>query len=58
MKIKKLTSILLASVLTFGLVSCGNSDTSSSVGNSSSDSDKITIWAWDESFIPLHNSSL
>lgn len=50
MKIKKLTSILLASVLTFGLVSCGNSDTSSSVGNSSSDSDKITIWAWDESF--------
>lgn len=50
MRIKKLTSILLASVLTFGLVSCGNSDTSTSVGNSSSNSDKITIWAWDESF--------
>ena len=50
MRIKRLTSILLASVLTFGLVSCGNSDTSTSVGNSSSNSDKITIWAWDESF--------
>ena len=50
MRFKKLLSILLASVLTFGLVSCGNSDTSTSVGNSSSNSDKITIWAWDESF--------
>ena len=51
MKIKKLTSILMAAVMTFGLVSCsGNSSGSSEENKGETSSEKITIWAWDEAF--------
>lgn len=50
MRIKKLTSILLAATLTLGLVACGGK--SDNTGNTTGDSkdNKITIWAWDEAF--------
>lgn len=53
MKFKKLTSIIMATAMTFGLVACGNSNSSESGGNTNNtttESKKITIWAWDESF--------
>lgn len=53
MKLKKLTSIIMATAMTFGLVACGNSTSSESGGNANNtttESKKITIWAWDESF--------
>jgi lactose/L-arabinose transport system substrate-binding protein len=52
MKIKKLTSILLAATLTLGLVACGGNskNTSDKTDNKNAKSNKITIWAWDESF--------
>lgn len=51
MRFKKLLSILLASTLTLGLVACGNSEGSESSGETATGgNDKITVWAWDESF--------
>lgn len=53
MKFKKLTSIIMATAMTFGLVACGNNNSSESGGNTNNtttESKKITIWAWDESF--------
>ncbi len=50
MKIKKITAFLLASTLGLGLVSCGSSDTTTNDVKDSNGSNKITIWAWDESF--------
>lgn len=53
MKFKKLTSIIMATAMTFGLVACGNSNSSESGGNTNNtttESKKITIWAWDEAF--------
>lgn len=52
MKIKKLASILLAATLSLGLVACGgNSNSTSDNKNTTNNKDnKITIWAWDESF--------
>lgn len=51
MKIKKLASILMAAIMTFGLVACsGNSSGSKDQNKGETTSKKITIWAWDESF--------
>ena len=50
MKIKKITAFLLASTLSLGLVACGSSDTPTGGTGDSTSSNKITIWAWDESF--------
>lgn len=51
MRFKKLLSILLASTLTLGLVACGNKDNGKSTGETTTESnEKITVWAWDESF--------
>lgn len=51
MRFKKLLSILLASTLTLGLVACGSSEDSGSSGETATGgNDKITVWAWDESF--------
>lgn len=51
MRIKKLTSIIMAAVLSFGLISCSekpSEGTNENKGNETSK--KITIWAWDEAF--------
>ncbi len=51
MRIKKLTSIIMAAVLTFGLVSCSGKSSESKNENKGNESNKkITIWAWDEAF--------
>lgn len=50
MKIKKLASILLAATLSLGLVACGSNSGSTGNKDEDSQSNKITIWAWDESF--------
>lgn len=51
MRFKKLLSILLASTLTLGLVACGSSEDNGSSGETATGgNDKITVWAWDESF--------
>lgn len=51
MRFKKLLSILVASTLTLGLVACGNKDSGASSGETTTGgNDKITVWAWDESF--------
>lgn len=50
MKIRKITAFLLASTLSLGLVACGNSETSTGSSGNTTSSNKITIWAWDESF--------
>ncbi|MGG7058044.1 ABC transporter substrate-binding protein [Clostridium tertium] len=52
MKIKKIASILVAAAMTFGLVACGGNSTGGTEenNNASTESNKITIWAWDESF--------
>lgn len=51
MRFKKLLSILMASTLTLGLVACGNKDNGASSGDTTTGgNDKITVWAWDESF--------
>ncbi|MDU5110120.1 MAG: extracellular solute-binding protein [Clostridium sp.] len=51
MRFKKLLSILMASTLTLGLAACGNNDNGASSGDTTTGgNDKITIWAWDESF--------
>ena len=52
MKIKKLASILLATTLTLGLVACGGNSKPAGENNNAGDSEsnKITIWAWDEAF--------
>ena len=52
MKIKKLASILLTATLTLGLVACGGTSKPTGGNNNTeeSESNKITIWAWDEAF--------
>ena len=51
MKLKKLTSIIIATAMTFGLVACSGNASQGDNQNSDNNSDKkITIWAWDESF--------
>lgn len=51
MKLKKLTSIIIATVMIFGLVACSGNASQGDNQNSDNNSDKkITIWAWDESF--------
>ena len=53
MKIKKLASILLITALSLGVVACGgNSKPTGGENNNAaeSESNKITIWAWDEAF--------
>lgn len=51
MRFKKLLSILMASTLTLGLAACGNKDNGASSGDTTTGgNDKITVWAWDESF--------
>ena len=51
MKIKKIMSIIMATVMVFGLVSCsGNSLGSTDEKKDDTTSKKITIWAWDEAF--------
>ncbi|MBE6055132.1 MAG: extracellular solute-binding protein [Clostridium sartagoforme] len=51
MKIKKLASIIMASVLSFGLVACsGNTSGGKDDNAGDTASKKITIWAWDEAF--------
>ena len=50
---KKLLSVLLASAMVLSLAACGGgSDDSSSDGEgaSSGDSNKLTVWAWDQTF--------
>ena len=51
MRIKKLTSIIMAAVLSFGLVACsGNTSGGTDENTGDTASEKITIWAWDEAF--------
>ena len=51
MKLKKLTSIIIATAMTFGLVACsGNSSQGNGQTTDNDSNKKITIWAWDESF--------
>ena len=52
MKKKKVLAILLAGVMTLGLMACGGSgDKASDTGKTKEkDTGKLTIWAWDESF--------
>ncbi|MDV4150420.1 extracellular solute-binding protein [Clostridium sp. AL.422] len=51
MRIKKLTSIIMAAVLSFGLVACsGNTSGGTDENTGDAASEKITIWAWDEAF--------
>lgn len=51
MRIKKLTSIIMAAVLSFGLISCSEKPSEGTNGNKGNEtSKKITIWAWDEAF--------
>ena len=51
MKLKKLTSIIIATAMTFGLVACsGNASQGGNQTSDNSSNEKITIWAWDESF--------
>ena len=52
MKFKKLTSILAATTMTLGLVACSGDSTGGTEknNNTSTENNKITIWAWDESF--------
>lgn len=50
MRFKKLLSILLASTLTLGLAGCGSNDNEGSGETATGSNDKITVWAWDESF--------
>lgn len=52
MKFKKMASILLAATLSLGLVACGggSSDNKPSDSGKNTESNKLTIWAWDEAF--------
>lgn len=53
MKMKKVLAVLLAGAMTFGLAACGGNgsdgDSEKKADTSKSDN-KLTIWAWDESF--------
>lgn len=53
-KIKQISALFIAGVMTLSLTACGESNSSSSAAGSNSSSaaasDKLTIWAWDESF--------
>jgi ABC-type sugar transport system, periplasmic component len=48
MKLKRVAAILLASTMIFGMVGCGSKETAEK--KETENSQKITIWAWDESF--------
>lgn len=52
MKMKKVLAILLAGVMTLGLMACGGGDSKDGEqkDTASKSEDKLTIWAWDESF--------
>lgn len=53
MKMKRVLAILLAGAMTLGLMACGGSDggeTNTKEDTQAKDGEKITIWAWDESF--------
>lgn len=52
MKFKKMASILLAATLSLGLIACGggSSDNKPSDSGKNTESNKLTIWAWDEAF--------
>lgn len=52
MKLKKILTVLLTGVMTLSMIACGSSDKGSkdSGGDKGGDSDKLTIWAWDEAF--------
>ncbi len=58
---KRLLSVLLVGAMAFSLMACGTgaggesggdsgSDSGSSSGSSSEDSNKLTVWAWDQTF--------
>lgn len=49
MKRSKFAAVLLAGIITLGLTAC-NSGSSSASQNSSTGSDRITLWAWDDTF--------
>lgn len=48
MKLRKVAAVLLASTMIFGLVGCGGKEAAEE--NAAVNNEKITIWAWDESF--------
>lgn len=52
MKMKKVLAILLAGAMTIGLMACSGSDSKEAdpKDTSAKSEDKLTIWAWDESF--------
>lgn len=52
MKMKKVLAILLAGAMTLGLAACGgtNDKETDTKDTAAKGDDKITIWAWDESF--------
>ena len=51
---RKLLSVLLAGAMVLSLAACGNSGTSddggSSEGGGSEGGNKLTVWAWDQTF--------
>ena len=49
MKIKKITSIIMAGVLSLGLVACGSGSNGGST-SAKKDEKKVVIWAWDATF--------
>lgn len=50
MKMKKILAVLLAGVMTLGLVACGGKEDSSQTSTDEKSADQLTIWAWDETF--------
>ena len=51
MKMKKVLAVLLTGAMAFSLAACGGESSGSSSSSESGESaEKITIWAWDESF--------
>ena len=58
MKLKRAAAALLAGAMTVSLAACGSSGDSKEEDNSAKSGDKLTIWAWDESFnIPAANEA-
>ena len=50
---RKLLSVLLAGTMVLSLAACGNSgssDDASSEGGGSEGGNKLTVWAWDQTF--------
>lgn len=59
MKLKRAAAALLAGAMTVSLAACGSSGNSGSGDNEAKGDNKLTIWAWDESFnIPAANEAV